>query len=271
MRLGFFINAFRHFPLDYGLDKIQELGYEGVELWGKGNHFTPFDGCEQFLKIAKDIRNRGLEIYAISAHLDFVSPESDRRECETKKFFGIIEAAVTMGVKVVHTASGGVHQSLSYQEQEDNFLVCMEVLGKAALKNDVVIGLEAEPEKWLSTPAQLIDLIENKLPDRAFKVVVDLGHAFGVSETPRTYLEKLAQHLVTVHVDDVRESDFPHEHLIPGEGDVDYLDVFRTLREIGYDGWLSMELNRHNDKPALAAEQGYQFMMEHKQAWGIGG
>ena len=267
MKLGFFTNAYRNFPLDYALDSIAGHGYEGIELWAKGEHITPFDPREKWRRIRDEIAGRGLQVYAVSAHLDFVAPDEDKRKLEIEKFLGVLEMAAFFETPRVHTASGGLYENCSFKQQEKNFLEAMALIGPAAEKLGLKIGLEAEPEKWLSTPEQTISLIENELAPGVFGVVVDLGHAFGVGETPLSYLRKFAPYLLQIHLDDVNKDDFPHRHLIPGDGDIDYEEVFSELRRLGYDGWLSMELNRHNEDPDSAARRAWCFMQRNSRWW----
>ncbi|MBI5206867.1 MAG: sugar phosphate isomerase/epimerase [Candidatus Firestonebacteria bacterium] len=268
MKLGFFVNAYRLFSIDYALDSVVKHGYQGVELWAKGNHITPFDNEEIWLGIKNKILNLSLEIYGISAHLDFVAPDKNKRELEIKKFLGVIKMAKVMGVNEVHTASGGLYKDISFDLQEKYFLEAMNILGKEAHNKGIIIALEPEPEKWLSKPHQVVDIIENRLSHPVFKVLFDTGHAFGVGTTPEDYLKAVKKHLHLVHLDDVRKADFPHQHLIPGEGDIDYISLFNTLKEIGYNSWISMELNRHNEKPDAAAEKAKRFIDGYRKYWG---
>ncbi|MFQ5646968.1 MAG: sugar phosphate isomerase/epimerase family protein [bacterium] len=267
MKLGFFINAYRYFDIDYCIESLSKYSYQGLELWAKGNLIKPYDDKKEWDRVKELIERNNFEVYAVSAHLDFVTPDADQRKALIHKFLGVLELAEYFGVGRVHTASGGLYQDYPEKLQRKHFLEAMEIIGPAAEKRGLKIGLEMEPEKWLSSPSQLIELIEDRLTPGVFGAVVDLGHAFGIGATPSEYIKELAPWLMQVHVDDVRKTDFPHEHLIPGEGDIDYQAVFATLHEIGYDGWLSMELNRHNDDPDGAAAAADRFMQRHKSAW----
>ncbi len=267
MRCGFFVNAFRFFPLEYALESLAEYGYEGIELWAKGDHITPFDTEAEWGRIRDMIKSYGFSVYAISAHLDFVAPDAQKRKGEISKFEGVIKMAKFFDVDQVHTASGGLYEDISYAEQEKHFVEAMNHLGEQAGNEGVTIALEPEPEKWLSTPDQTIDLIENRLTKDVFKVVVDLGHAFAVDMTPSEYLLSFKDYIAMIHFDDVIKSDFPHRHMVPGDGEVDYTSVFETVKEIGYDSWLSMELNRHNQRPKEAARRAYEFMENNASLW----
>lgn len=267
MKLGFFTNAYRNFPLSYALETLAGYGYEGIELWAKGEHITPYDQIERWQQIKDEIASCGLEVFAISAHLDFVAPEAKKREQLIERFIRVLDMAQFFGVGQVHTASGGLYTDISAKQQGEYFVQAMQIVGEEAKARNIRVGLEPEPEKWLSTPAQIIELIGKKLSPDIFGVVVDLAHADGVGESLSDYISKLAPYLMHIHVDDVHQGVFPHRHLIPGEGCLDYTQVFKQLKKVGYSGWLSMELNRHIRGPEQAARLAYKFVQQYKSLW----
>jgi protein FrlC len=76
------------------------------------------------------------------------------------------------------------------------------------------------------------------------------------------FISEMQDYLAHVHVDDALYGEHPHRHLIPGEGDVNYGDLFTFLEDIKYDGWLSMELNQHTQYPRQAAEKAMKYLRE---------
>jgi sugar phosphate isomerase/epimerase len=270
MRLGFFTNAYRHYPLAYALRTLSDYGYQGIELWAKGEHITPFDSKDRWQQIKEDIAAHGLEVFAVSAHLDFVAPRADKRKEQIERFIRVLDMAEFFGVAQVHTASGGLYQDMSFEQQAEYFVQAMQVIGPEAESKNIRIGLEPEPEKWLSTPGQVVRLIEEELTPGVFGVVVDLAHADGVGENPVGYINRVAPYLLHIHLDDVHQGMYPHRHLIPGEGCIDYREVFSRLRELGYGGWLSVELNRHIRGPAQAARLACQFIQQYRRVWADG-
>lgn len=267
MKLGFFTNAYRNYPLSHALETLSAYGYEGIELWAKGEHITPYDSEARWQQIKQDIAGHGLKVFAVSAHLDFVAPQAEKRREQIQRFIRVLDLAKVFGVSQVHTASGGLYQDISFEQQAEYFVQAMQLIGPQAKSRGIRIGLEPEPEKWLSTPSQVIRLLEEGLSPEVFGVVVDLAHADGVGESLAGYISKLAPYLMHIHVDDVHQGARPHRHLIPGEGCIDYAEVFKLLTQLGYGGWLSVELNRHIQAPAQAARLAYQFMQQYRGLW----
>ena len=51
-----------------------------------------------------------------------------------------------------------------------------------------------------------------------------------------------------------------HEHLMFGEGEIDFPPVLRTLAEVGYTGGVYVELSRHSHEGPAAARRAFEFL-----------
>lgn len=262
MKLGFFTNAFKNFPLEYAIDTLHELGYQGMELWCKGQHVTPYDEEERVAYVRALAAEKGLEIYALSAHLDFITADEMLRGANIEKFKMVIDLAKSFEVEKVLTASGYL-DDVPREDKDgmrERFLSSMAEIGEHAQKKGIYIALEPEPEKFMRTPKQAVEFIE-ELDMSVFKTVCDLSHAIALNMTPKDFILEMEHHLGHVHLDDAIYGEHPHRHLIPGEGEIDYQTFFEFLEDIGYEDWVSMELNQHTERPKEAAEKAMEFLM----------
>lgn len=260
-RFSFFSNAFKHYSLEYALECLKALNYKAVELWCKGQHVTPYDCDEQVAKVRALISSRGIGVSALSAHLDYITPNRELREENIRKFKGVIDLAPKFKVRLVLTSSGYLHGKPPSKAMERRFLSAMERLSSYAEEKKVTIALEPEPEKFLRTPKQVVEYIEG-IGSPALKAVCDLSHAIALNMTPVEFISEMQEYLAHIHVDDARYGEHPHKHLIPGEGDVDYQGLFAFLEDINYSGWLSVELNQHTEYPREAAQKAIKFLTE---------
>jgi L-ribulose-5-phosphate 3-epimerase len=127
----------------------------------------------------------------------------------------------------------------------------------------VVIGFEPEPGMYIDTMSRYRDLL-NELSARRvdllpFRLTIDIGHLHCMGEVPISeQLRAWASRLVNVHIEDMRKG--IHEHLMFGEGEIDFPPVIAALREIGYDGVLGVELSRHAADGPAAAHKAYDFL-----------
>jgi sugar phosphate isomerase/epimerase len=71
-------------------------------------------------------------------------------------------------------------------------------------------------------------------------------------------MEEWSERLANVHIEDMRHG--VHEHLLFGEGEIEFPPVLAKLREIAYTGGIHVELSRHSHDAVNVARQAYQFL-----------
>ena len=76
--------------------------------------------------------------------------------------------------------------------------------------------------------------------DRSVGMRFDTGHAALGHHWDR-FIELAGDRLVHVHVNDNR-GQFD-DHLPPGEGTIDWRHIRETLEQVGFDGWIVLELS----------------------------
>lgn len=259
VKLGFFSNAFKHYSLEYAVDALSDFGYQGLELWCKGHHITPYAGPERIAYVKELCQSKGLPVYALAAHLDFITDNNEMRAENVRRFKKVIDLATAFNVTKVQTASGYLFGKEPEQWMWDNFHASMTEVGEYAESKNVTINIEPEPEKLLRTPEQLVNFID-EIGIPAFSGVVDLSHAIALDMTPGEFIEAMEGHMNHVHVDDAKYGQHPHKHLIPGDGDVKYAEVFEYLESIKYKDIISVELNQHTEYPKDAAKKTIEFL-----------
>jgi sugar phosphate isomerase/epimerase len=85
---------------------------------------------------------------------------------------------------------------------------------------------------------------------------IDTGHLLATEPgAPESHLAEFAASLINVQVDDARRG--VHEHLAPGQGEIDFAAIFRELRRLNYAGPLALELSRDSHRGAEAAAAAY--------------
>lgn len=108
--------------------------------------------------------------------------------------------------------------------------------------------LEHEPEHFIRTSDEMIEL--NERTGGRVLVNLDVGHLEVNPEPIGESIEKLNGLIKNVHVEDIK--DHVHKHLLPGEGDIDFDEVARALRKIGYQGLITADLYPFADRPVVA-------------------
>ena len=71
----------------------------------------------------------------------------------------------------------------------------------------------------------------------------------------------MAKYIRHVHLEDIAATRV-HQHIVPGEGAIDLAPVLGALREIGYEGWVTVELYPYISDPDTAARTARERVLE---------
>lgn len=111
-----------------------------------------------------------------------------------------------------------------------------------AREHGLAPALEPEPGMAVATVADY-DRLCAALGGGAPALCLDVGHLYATGEgDPGAIIGAHAERLAQVHLEDMRRG--VHEHLVPGEGDVDFAAVRTALGQGGYAGAVCFELSR---------------------------
>jgi sugar phosphate isomerase/epimerase len=242
-----------HLYHDQRLDRthlvdIAAHGFDCVELFATRTHFDYHDGAavRQLAEWLEDTRLTLDSIHApICASLvngqwgeTFSNAASD--EPHRRKALVEAEAALAV-VQTIPFRHLGVHLGVpdSLPTVGDNSREAarrsVEQLHAMTERAGVRLALEVIPNA-LSSAEALVAFLENDLEGANIGICMDVGHAFMMGDVSDA-IETCAEHLMATHLhDNRRKSD---DHLVPGEGLIDWPSTLMALQKIGYDGaWM---------------------------------
>ena len=156
-----------------------------------------------------------------------------------------------LGAEVVSFWAGIDHEP--GPDSRDRLLDGVAAACEALQDEGLRASFEPEPGMAVETVADYLELRAD-LGSAAPYLTLDVGHLYAVWEgEPSDVIPSAAPFLAQVHLEDHRRG--VHEHLLPGEGEVDFRAVLRCLQESGYSGPACFELSRHSHcaPTALAA------------------
>jgi sugar phosphate isomerase/epimerase len=134
----------------------------------------------------------------------------------------------------------------------------LDDVSKCAAQSGVVIGFEPEPGMLVDSMAGFADLM-SLIDTPNLKLTLDVGHLHCQGELPiADQIRRWASRLVNVHLEDMRRG--RHEHLMFGEGEIDFPPVLQALAEVGYQGGVHVELSRHSHEAPEAARRAHAFV-----------
>jgi L-ribulose-5-phosphate 3-epimerase len=166
-----------------------------------------------------------------------------------------------------------------------------EVLDYAVAKN-VAIAFEPEPGMFIDTMSAFEELLtrigcgkgvscgkgvrnllrespegpfRQKVPDTFstinLRLTLDVGHLQCQGELPiPDVIRRWSPRLANIHIEDMHRG--VHEHLMFGEGEIDFPPILRTLADVGYSAGIYVELSRHSHEGPIAARRAFEFLTQ---------
>lgn len=272
MKLAFSTNAYLKFPLERALERIAAIGYKGVELMADVPHLWPAGLLDEQKQAARAALDRlGLEISNINAFMmnaiadprqpywypSWIEPYAPYRRIRIEHTKRALTLAKELGAPNITTEPGGpIPQGMTFEVALSTFVEVLRPVVEHAERVGVLLLVEPEPGLLIETSDQYL-LFAEKIQSPALGLNLDIGHMFCVGEDPAESVRKLAPHIRHVHLEDIAASR-EHRHLIPGEGVIDFRNTLKSLKEVGYDGWITIELYPYADDPDTAARRAYE-------------
>jgi sugar phosphate isomerase/epimerase len=122
----------------------------------------------------------------------------------------------------------------------------------------VLLGFEPEPGMFIDTMTRYEQLLQ-RIDAPCFKFTLDIGHLHCLGEEPiADYVRRFSPRLVNVHIEDMKRG--VHEHLMFGEGEIDFPPVLRAFQDLNYTGGIHVELSRHSHMAPEAAWRSYEYL-----------
>ncbi|MFL6508243.1 MAG: sugar phosphate isomerase/epimerase family protein [Nitrososphaeraceae archaeon] len=290
MKLAFSTNAFKKYSLKESIRLIREVGYEGVEILCDVPHaYPPCLDEEDILSIQEIISKNNVEIsnlnaftlYAITDvyHPSWIESDKQLRELRIQHTINCLRLAKKIGAKNISTEPGGPieagndnkynnndfknntnnkRSSYDLEALQEFFVNGIVRTSKVAEEYGVKILVEPEPGLLLENSEQFLKFIKN-INSHYVGLNFDMGHFFCVREDPAALIYNLAEHIGHFHLADIAHTRV-HNHLIPGQGSVDFASIFKAISEINYQGFITVELYPYQDDPVYAARISHKYL-----------
>ena len=156
-----------------------------------------------------------------------------------------IRFAGDTGIRVIQLAGYDVYYEPSTRESRQHYYEGMERALEIAAQHQVMLALEIMDTPFLNSISKYLKLKE-RLPSPWFKVYPDLGNLTAWGNDVGEELTAGIHHIVGVHVKETKPvgPGFPgaFRDIAFGDGTVDFVHCFKTLRELKYAGPFLVEM-----------------------------
>ncbi len=269
MILGYSTNAFVRFSVLEAVEKIGRLGFRGVEIMCDRPHLYPPDyGEENLTRLKTVIDDQGLKVTNLNSFTLFavgdtylpswIEPREERREIRIQHTLECLKVADFFGCKNISVPPGGPVDEISQERAMTLFHRGLEMVTPLAQELGIKILVEPEPDLLMENTREFKEfIVDVKSP--AIGVNFDIGHFFCAGEDPRVAFEELFEWIGHVHLEDIAP-DRVHNHLILGQGAIQFAEIFQTMLRLGYQGDVSLELYPYVDTPEEAGRESLEYL-----------
>lgn len=270
MRLGAPVWPFQwRPPYEEALRRIAALGFRSTELiaWDAtalAEYYTP--ERRRTLRALMDDLGLTLSEFVATAR-GMTSPDPARRQECLDHFRRVCEVARDLGTDTINTVAPapfelpvpplkqlpisqiwtldlpeGLDWERGWQEFVEMVRQVMAIVADAGLR----YAIEPHPYRYVSDAASMLRLLDH-VPSPVLGINYDPSHTFPCGELPQIGIYRLGPRVFHCHFSD--NDALTNAHWRPGKGKIDWRALLRALRDVGFTGTVSIELE---DVPQVA-------------------
>jgi L-ribulose-5-phosphate 3-epimerase len=273
MRLGYNTNGLAHHRLTDAVTLLAEEGYQSVAITLDAGALDPFDDPSNLARQTAEVR-RLLDRHSLGRVVEtgarfllnprlkhdptLMDPDPARRAVRVDFLRRAVDMAVALDSNVVSFWSGILRDGSPEDVAMDRLADALRPVIDHAERRGVRLAFEPEPGMFIDTFARF-DQLDQRVRHPLFDLTVDLGHVHCIEAGDvADHVRRRAPRIANIHIEDMNRG--VHEHLMFGEGTMDFPPILEALRAVGYTGGLHVELSRHSHMGAEAARQARDFL-----------
>lgn len=242
MKLAFTNLACPSWTIEQVAETAARLGYDAVELrLLDGEVIDPSADAARVERAVTICRGQGVEVCAFDTSCRFNHPDSDERARNVEDLRRWLALAGQARVPLLRVFGG--QGEPGHTADEENAWVA-ESLRQAAPEAErwgVTVALETH-DAFAS--ARRVAAVLNGVNSPRVAALWDSHHPYRVGESAEDVIAALGPRIAHVHVKDARRTSpdsADWQLVLVGEGEVPVREQLATLRQRGYDGYVSVE------------------------------
>ncbi len=249
-------------PYDDAITRIARAGFKAVELiaWEPrvfDEYYTP----SKIKELRKRIADEGLDLSEfVSTPRDLAHPDKSKRQASVDHFKRMVDTAVALGTKIVNSVAphpfslefpritdlphvqefrANLPSGLDWKRNWEDYVGAMKQCCRVCEQAGVRYALESHPYRIMRNADSMLRLIEH-VGSPALGMNLDPSHLFPLGELPEVVIGMLGDRIFHCHFSD--NDGVTNAHWRVGRGKVDWKAVMRALKETGFNGVISIEL-----------------------------
>jgi sugar phosphate isomerase/epimerase len=253
------------------IDLSARFKVDGLEFYAG---FQELADRRRWSEFRRRVEDQGREIPMLCCSPDFTHPDPAFRQRQIDLERHWIDLTAELGGRFCRVLSGQRRPGVRWEDAMNYVVEAIESCREHAVARGVTLILENhykdgywEFPEFAQRMPDFVELVERIEPGPGFEVNFDPSNCLICGEDPLELLERVKDRVVTMHasdrhleggtLEDLRRLDQAGtmgyakilKHGAIGEGMNDYDRIFAILREVDFDGWISIE---DGDNPAIS-------------------
>ena len=273
MRLGYNTNGLPHHRLTDAIELLAEQGFRSVALTLDAGALDPYDDPsildKQVSAVSKALDQHQLgRVVETGARFllnprakhdpTLMDPDPKKRAIRIDFLRRSIDLARRLHAEAVSFWSGKLPDEVGEEEAMDRLVRSLEPVLHHSESAGVRLAFEPEPGMFIDT-LERFRRLDERVRHPLFDMTMDLGHVHCMREgSIADRIVEWGHRIINIHVEDMVEG--IHDHLMFGEGTIDFPPIFQALHSVGYKGGLHVELSRHGHMAVQAVSESAAFL-----------
>jgi sugar phosphate isomerase/epimerase len=268
LSFGYNTNGFANHKLEDALELIADCGYRGVALTLDTHHCNPFTTePADLVRLRQLLEKLKLRLVVETGARYLLHPQrkhyptlvsAEGRQIRLEFLRRAVDVAHELGAECVSFWSGAAESGVTEHQAWDWLVTGCLQIAEHAKRRGVQLAFEPEPGMLVDDMAKF-EVLKKHIGSARFGLTLDIGHVFCTETAPfRQIYGKYANMIRNIHIEDIR--DRKHEHLMFGEGNLDFAAILRVLSDNKYSGLVSVELSHDSHRAPEVARRSIEFL-----------
>ncbi|NAS13303.1 sugar phosphate isomerase/epimerase family protein [Poritiphilus flavus] len=253
-------------PYENVIKRISGLGFKAIELiaWNPG-FLKDYYTTSKVKELRAILSGEGLELSQfVFSQFDLSHPEPDKRKSALEDFKQAADIGLELGTKIINSVSAWpfgmrfgeefpwhthkplvqlftapMPRGLNWDGNYKSYVAAVQACADHCEANGLFHSIEPHPYAYVANTSGALRLFEHVDSD-ALCLNFDPSHLFPVGDFPNVSVYQLGNRIKHLHVSD--NDAVTNVHWRPGQGKIDWKEMFIALKETGFDGVVSIEL-----------------------------
>jgi fructoselysine 3-epimerase len=260
------------YTLEETIERLARIGYDAIEIGAASPHAYPrYVPPERRTLIKNLLDENGIGVSSMlpapggGPGYNGASPLPEERRDTVQQYKDVVDLCSFWGGKIICYVAGWQVFGTTRDQAWKWSCEGLREIARYAADKDITICVEPTPvdSNLVEGSDDAIEMMR-EVDEPNVKVMFDTYHVLFRKEVQTDYAYQMGADLKHIHLSD-------SDRLAPGQGTVDFRKLFQALKDVNFDGYLTMEIgfDKRNVQPDALAQDAYDYVKNLAEEFGL--